>query len=108
MADPASVATVERILGQRGIPFTKGTWTTDAIYRETRAEIERRRREGCLTVEMESAAFFAVAQFRQVRFTQLFYAGDDLSGDGWDHRHWKTSESRYTIFDLALDIALAL
>jgi len=25
-----------------------------------------RKREGCLTVEMEAAAFFAVAQFRRV------------------------------------------
>lgn len=109
MADPSSVATVERILGEREIGFTKGkTWTTDAIYRETKAKIDRRRLEGCLTVEMEAAAFFAVAQFRQVRFAQLFYAGDDLSGDVWDHRHWKTSQSRRTIFDLAVDIALAL
>lgn len=108
-ADPASVATIERVLEEQGVPFTEGkTWTTDAIYRETRTKIARRRSEGCLTVEMEAAAFLAVAQFRQVRFAQIFYAADDLSGDVWDHRHWKASQSRQTTFDLAIDIALAL
>ena len=62
------------------------TWTTDALYRETRAKVERRVREGCLTVEMEAAAFFAVAKFRGVEFGQILYAGDDLSGE-WDHRN---------------------
>ena len=50
------------------------TWTTDALYRETRAKVERRKREGCLTVEMEAAAFFAVAKFRGVEFGQILYA----------------------------------
>jgi len=40
------------------------TWTTtDAIFRETPGKVQMRRAEGCLTVEMEAAAFFAVAQF---------------------------------------------
>ena len=38
-----------------------------------------RRAEGCLTVEMEAAAFFAVAQFRGVTFAQLLYGGDDVA-----------------------------
>src|SRR5215469_7475924 len=33
------------------------TWTTDGLYRETRARINRRGREGCVVVEMEAAAF---------------------------------------------------
>ena len=52
------------------------------------AKVERRVAEGCLTVEMEAAAFFAVAAFRDVALGQLLYAGDDLSGDGWDGRGW--------------------
>ncbi len=71
------------------VPFVEGaTWTTDALYRETRGKVERRVAEGCLTVEMEAAAFFAVAAFRDVTIGQLLYAGDDLSGDGWDGRGW--------------------
>ena len=45
-------------LERLGIPYTVGkTWTTDAMYRETPEMIELRRKEGCITVEMETAAF---------------------------------------------------
>jgi uridine phosphorylase len=40
------------------------TWTTDAAFRETVEEITEFRRRGVLTVEMEAAALFAVAQAR--------------------------------------------
>ena len=48
-----------------------------------------RRSEGCLTVEMETAAFCAVAQFRGVTFGQILYGGDDLTGENWDGRSWQ-------------------
>ena len=85
------------------------TWTTDALYRETRAKVERRVAEGCLTVEMEAAAFFAVAAFRGVTFGQLLYAGDDLSGEGWDGRGWDEHlEGRELLFRLAAEAVLRL
>ena len=71
------------------MPYVQGkTWTTDGFYRETPAKVPLRRAEGCLTVEMEAAAFFAVAQFRGVQFGQMLYGGDDVSGAEWDHRDW--------------------
>ena len=77
-----AVAALVETLDAHHVPYVTGkTWTTDAIYRETRGKVERRVAEGCLTVEMEAAAFFAVAAFRGVEFGQLLYAGDDLSGD---------------------------
>ena len=76
-------------LDARGVPYVTGkTWTTDGIYRETRDKVRRRVAEGCLSVEMEAAAFFAVARFRGVSFGQMLYAGDDLSGEAWDDRGW--------------------
>ncbi len=103
-----AVAAIESVLKARGHDYLLGkTWTTDAIYRETRAKIERRRREGCLTVEMEAAAFFAVAKFRGVEFGQLLYAGDDLSGK-WDHRNWNRHEIRERLFHLAAEACLKL
>lgn len=76
-------------LEARGVPYVSGkTWTTDAFYRETRGKVARRVADGCLTVEMEAAAFFAVARFRGVSFGQMLYAGDDLSGEAWDSRAW--------------------
>lgn len=103
------LAVAKQVLQDRGVVYTAGkTWTTDAIYRETKGKIDRRREEGCLTVEMAAAAFFAVARFRGIRFSQLLYAGDDLSGESWDHRSWKPSPSRQMIFELEVQVALAL
>jgi len=102
----AIVATLER----HGIPYVTGkTWTTDALYRETKEKAARRVAEGCLTVEMEAAAFFAVARFRGVTFGQLLYAGDDLSGDVWDARGWDDHETgRQQLFQLAAEAVLRL
>lgn len=110
-ADPAGLATIEAVLAAHNIPFTTGkTWTTDALYRETRAKIARRKAEGCIVVEMEAAAFFAVAQFRGVAFGQLLYGGDDVSGAVWDHRDWihGRAGSREKLFWLAAEAALRL
>lgn len=107
--DPRLVDVVTTLLDQRGIPYVTGkSWTTDAPYRETRAKIAARRDEGCISVEMELAAFLAVAAHRGVELVQYLYAGDDASGDAWDHRHWHTSSAREDLFWLAIDTALLL
>jgi len=68
-----------------------------------------RRQEGCLTVEMEAAAFFAVAAFRGVTFGQILYGGDDVSGDTWDSRQWNEHTSvREKLFWLAAEACLEL
>ncbi|MFH1688730.1 MAG: hypothetical protein ABIE42_00655 [Candidatus Eisenbacteria bacterium] len=51
-----------------------------------RAKVALRWLAGCITVEMEAAAFFAVAHFRGVTFAQMLYGGDDVSGEKWDRR----------------------
>jgi uridine phosphorylase len=108
-ADPADVAVAVSVLERNGVPHTVGkTWTTDAPFRETASRVAARRAEGCVTVEMETAAFLAVARHRGVRFAQYLYAGDDLSGEAWDHRTWQRWSSRPALFDLALEAALAL
>lgn len=106
----AAVGAIVAALEHHHVPYVTGaTWTTDAIYRETRAKLERRVAEGCLTVEMEASAFFAVAAFRGVTFGQLLYAGDDLSGDAWDQRGWDDhAEGRELLFRLAAEAVLAL
>lgn len=109
-ADPVAVDAICAALDARDIPYTRGkTWTTDGIYRETPARVARRRDEGCITVEMEAAAFFAVAQFRRVRLGLLLYGGDDVSGDVWDHRGWSHAVStRERLFWLAVEAAARL
>jgi uridine phosphorylase len=109
-ADPAAVAVVEDTLRTAGVPFVTGrTWTTDAIYRETRARVDRRVAEGCVTVEMEAAALIAVARYRGVRFAQLLYAGDSLAGPVWDARDWTAATTvRERLFWHAADAAVRL
>lgn len=89
-----------------GIPFVTGkTWTTDAMYRETPDMIELRRNEGCLTVEMETAAFFAVSKFYDIPLVQLLYAGDDVSGAAWDSRGWnKQKNIRANLIDCSVEL----
>jgi uridine phosphorylase len=101
--EPATVAVLLALLEQRGIPYTAAkTWTTDGLFRETRDRIDRRRGEGCVTVEMETAALVAVARFRDVRFGQYLYAGDDVSGPEWDHRRWTRTQVRSELLELSL------
>ncbi len=107
-ATPEAVAAIETVLTKHSVSYRTGkTWTTDGIYRETREKMALRKAEGCVTVEMEAATFFAVAQFRGVRFGQLLYGGDDLSGD-WDSRDWMAHTVREKLFWLAAEACLLL
>lgn len=107
---PAIIEALRAILVKHGIPYDIGkTWTTDGVYRETRTKVALRRAEGCLTVEMETAALLAIAQFRNVQFGQYLYGGDDVSGAEWDSRHWdKIISTREKLFWLSLEAVLAL
>lgn len=109
-ANHLAITTLINLLMNRNLPFQVGkTWTTDAPYRETQAKIAKRREEGCLTVEMEAAALFAVAEFRSVILGQVLYSGDDLSGDHWDNREWQSRRGvRKNLFWLAADACLNL
>jgi len=107
-ATPEAVAAVEKVLKAHKLPYRLSkTWTTDSPYRETKAKVQLRKSEGCLTVEMEAAAFFAVAQFRNVSFAQMLYSGDDVSSDEWDEREWQTHQPiREQLFWLAVEAVL--
>jgi uridine phosphorylase len=109
-AHPDGVAALVAACDRHGLPYLSGkTWTTDGFYRETPEKVELRRSEGCLTVEMEAAGFFAVAQFRDVVFAQVLYGADDVSGDEWDVRGWHSRESvRARLFWLAAEACLSL
>ncbi len=66
-----------------------------------------RKREGCLTVEMEAAAFFAVAKFRRVMLGQILYGGDDLGGK-WNDRARMRQTVRAQLFELAAEACLRM
>lgn len=105
-----AVRMIEDTLLKRDIPHLKAkTWTTDAFYRETPAKIKRRKEEGCVTVEMETSAFIAAAQYNDVEFGQILYAGDSLAGEEWDQRSWHDRHDvRELVLRLAIDACLNL
>lgn len=105
-----AVAVLEQACRDMQINYRLGkTWTTDAIYRETAGRRAMRLAEGCDVVEMEAAAFFAVAQFRGIDFGQVVYGGDLVVPEGWDDRDWNNrGDDRLLLFRLAVDACLRL
>jgi len=66
------------------IPFTLGgTWTVDAVYRESRTRARALARQGVVAVEMEASALWAVARLRKLRAASLFVVSDELGGKDW-------------------------
>jgi uridine phosphorylase len=102
-----AVAAIVEVLTSNNVPFAEGkTWTTDAVYRETPDLVAARRADGCLVVEMEASALFALGEFRGVSIGALLYAGDSLASGSWDHRHWNDQTAiRERLFWLACTAA---
>src|SRR5579859_3381492 len=67
------------------VPLYSGaSWTTDAPFRETEAMIEWCREQGILTVEMEAAALYALAEARQyniICFAHVTNTMGQMEGD---------------------------
>lgn len=93
------------------LPCVTGrVWTTDAFYRETYRNMEARRAEGCIAVDMECASVMAAGQFRGAEIYQFLYADDCLDGETWDPRTLGARpDSAYAKYlRLALEIAVRL
>jgi uridine phosphorylase len=99
------VAETKRLLAERDEPYHVGhSWTTDAIYRETKAEVERYAEEGVLTVEMEASAVFAVAAHRGVEAGATFVISDYLGLSDWEPKFHLTTEDMQRLGDTAKEI----
>ena len=71
---------VSEIFSALGVPHVCGkTWTPDAFYRELRHQMEARRAEGCLTVDMELAGVQAVCAFHGWELYSFLQCGDVLT-----------------------------
>lgn len=96
--DKKIVKTTEDYFVKNNLPLIKGkTWTTDAFYRETKDKIALRKSEGCISAEMECAAYLASAQYNKVKFGQILYAGDCIGGEMWHNKRWKSKTMREQI-----------
>ncbi|MEX2161381.1 MAG: nucleoside phosphorylase [Anaerolineales bacterium] len=94
-------------LQARGIQVEVGaTWTTDATFRETDVEVRQYQGEGIKTVEMETAALFAVAQVRGVQAASIFVVGDSLAGGEWRAPHdlRLLDRSFEVVYDAAIEV----
>ena len=70
---------VKSIFDNLGFPNVAGkVWTTDAIYRETKAKLDARKKEGCIAVEMELAGVQAVCDFYGWDLYNFLVTGDVL------------------------------
>ena len=84
------------------IDYIKGsTWTIDAPYRETTAEVKHYQKEGVLTVEMEAASLFAVAQHLNVEAGAILTISDYLSEKVWELHFHLTEEHLKILFLIA-------
>ena len=88
--DTASAERIRAYFTKHRIPLEEGaTWSTDGFFRETRGKVEKRRREGCRTVDMECSALAACAAFRKKEFGMFFFTADSLADpELYDERGW--------------------
>lgn len=100
---------VALFLEAEGLPYVKGkTWTTDAIHRETVGNFEKRKKEGCISVEMECAAVQAMCDFRNLNVYFFFTSGDLLDAPEWNARmkkQIKDTQHDPGHFDISLALA---
>lgn len=100
--------TVAEVFDRLGVPYVQGrTWTTDAIYRETRARMLQRREEDCLCVEMEAAGAQAVCSHYGFRLYYFLMTGDVLDLPAWDVGELRAANHCLDNFHLALEIGRA-
>ncbi len=60
------------------------TWTTDAMFRETAAEVAHYQKRNILTVEMEASAFFAICAQKKTKGAAAFVISDELYRLQWE------------------------
>lgn len=98
--------TVVKFMEKHNIPYKVGkTWTTDAFFRETRRNLERRQSEGCISVDMECSALQAMCDFRNLDLYYFFLSGDLLDALEWDNAGLKEANHNFQNFDIALHLA---
>lgn len=103
---------MKKFFDEKKCTYTVGTcWTNDAVYRETKEKVVRRKAEGCICVDMECSAIAAFAQFRQKRVAQFFYAADNLDAGEWDARslaNHAAMDVKAKILRIAIELGMAM
>ena len=96
----------EAIFRELNLPYVAGrVWTTDAFYRETRNQFEKRRGEGCLAVEMEVAGVQAVCDFYGFELYDFLVTGDVLDAPIYENGELHSANHDLDKLWIALEIA---
>jgi len=97
---------VSAFMEKHKIPFATGkVWTIDAFYRETERNMQRRKQEGCVVVDMECSALQALCDFRGFDLYYFLLSGDLLDAPEWDEEGLKEANHNFKNFDIALHLA---
>jgi len=81
---PDLSARLAAALARRNVPFTAGrVWSTDAVYRETAAEVRRSAAQGALVADMETAALLACGRALGVQAASALVVADTLFEEEW-------------------------
>ena len=89
-------------------PYVKGkNWTTDAIYMETVDKAEARRKDGCISVDMEASGLQAMCNYYGYELYTFFFGADLLEGDSWDKASLG-NEQEYDLQKKTFDVALSI
>ena len=74
-------------------------------YRETKTAVEKRKKDGCLAVEMELAGVQAVCDFHEIELYSFVMTGDVLDGEEYDLEGLEEANHCLDNFIIAVKIA---
>lgn len=66
-------------------PHHGSIWSTDAIYREMRSQVEHLQRQGVLGVDMETSALFTIARHHKIKAGCIHRISDSMVNFQWQH-----------------------
>ena len=66
-------------------------WSTDAVYREMRSQVESLQQQGVLGVDMETSALFTLARHHRIQAGCIHRVSDSLATLQW-HPHFDSPE----------------
>ena len=96
---------VEKVFKSLNVPYVKGkVWTTDAPFMETVNLVRKRKKEGCIAVEMELAACQAVADYYHFELYNFLQPGDVLLEDCYDKALLHEANHDLLKFEIGLKI----
>jgi uridine phosphorylase len=105
-ASKGIVNALEKACRKHRVKYRKGlVWTMDAPFRELKSKVIALQRQGCLAVEMETAAVFSVAAFRGIEAGAFLCISDELAKLKWKLEFYskKLQSAEERMIDIVID-----